>query len=128
MQNPKYPGKDPSKDSATKTTYYCTCHAVPREMILIDGEYSSYFACRNYVAENRLPGESICLNRMNLVDAGGIYEMAQRLGGDVEDEDGLLLASVFCRKGMKFTYHGIKAEVLKDTLDELRIGIDGKKL
>lgn len=128
MQDLKDSKKDPSKDSATKTTYYCTCHAVPRKMVLIPGGYSSYYACENYLEENRLPGEGICLNRLNLVDAGAIFEKVQQLGGDVGEEDGLLLASVFCRKGLKFTYHGIKAEVLRDSLDEIRIGINGKKL
>ena len=56
MQDLKNSKKDPSKDSATKTTYYCTCHAVPRKMVLIPGGYSSYYACENYLEENRLPG------------------------------------------------------------------------
>ncbi|MER2025454.1 MAG: hypothetical protein ABS879_07525 [Eubacteriales bacterium] len=125
MQNPT---KGSNKDSAIQTTYYCTCHAVPRKMLLIQGGYSDYYACQNYLPENRPPGESVCLNRLNLVDAAGIYEKAQQLGGALEDEDGLLLASVLSRRGMKFTYNGIRAEVLKDTLEEFRIGINGKKL
>lgn len=127
MQDPRS-AKDLTKDKAKETTYYCTCHAVPRKMILIQGGYSSYYACQNYLEENRNPGEGICLNRLNLVDAAGIYEKAEQLGIDYDAEDALLLASAVFRQGMIFTYHGIKVKILKDTSSELRIGIDGKKI
>lgn len=116
------------KDEAKCTTYYCTCHAVPRQMILIQGGYSSYYACANYLEENRLPGEGICLNRLNLVDAASIYEKTKDLGVDFDEADSLLLASAMDRRGMRFSYHGIQVTILKDTSHELRIGVNGKKL
>ena len=105
-----------------KISFWCLNHETPVEMIIQQG-MSPFYACPKFSEENRGADEKPCLNRMTMIDAGGIIE---RFAAIISEEDDPFNNFVNYYN-YSFTYKGgkskITVKIIKYNDDEIRFGI-----
>lgn len=104
-----------------KISFWCINHDKPIEMIIQQG-VSQFYACPKYFPEERKENEKMCVNRMTIIDAGGIIQKFASICDSVDpfEESVNYYNYSFIYKG---TRSKIKVRIIKYTDDEIRFGI-----
>lgn len=101
--------------------FFCLNHKNPIPLQIQVGT-SQFYACPKYFKENRDADERMCVNRMTLIDAGGIIDALCKKMDAIDPITEQMDFSNYI-----FSYRGsrskIKVKVIKFTAKEVHLGI-----